>query len=275
MKHQDNHPFDIATGLTGEDTTRHGRTSDLYANMVGPFGGIIAATLLRATFDHESRQGTPVALTVNFAAPVSEGGFDIAVKVIRTNRSTQHWCMELSQQGQTAATATAVYAIRRDSWSSTELPPPPAVSDSGAGVRVTAEGLPAWVYRYDIRYVKGGIPPLIEIRDEKAFLGSEGIQWIRDEPGRAMDFFSLTAICDSFFPRIYVRRNQFVPAGTVSFSVYFHAGAEDLSAVGDSAVLGHARANRFYKTYFDQNAEIWSQDGRLLATSSQIVYFKE
>jgi hypothetical protein len=40
-------------------------------------------------------------------------------------------------------------------------------------------------------------------------------------------------------------------------------------------VLGVARASHFGKGYHDQVAEIWSRDGLLLATSHQIVYFKE
>ncbi|UXS59701.1 hypothetical protein [Staphylococcus ureilyticus] len=41
------HPFDIATSLKQQEIgVYHGHTSDDYANMVGPFGGVIASTLL-------------------------------------------------------------------------------------------------------------------------------------------------------------------------------------------------------------------------------------
>ena len=36
-----------------------------------------------------------------------------------------------------------------------------------------------------------------------------------------------------------------------------------------------ARANRFEQGFFDQSAEIWSADGALLASSHQVVYYKE
>lgn len=268
------HPFDEATRLTGAPDHCHGQTSPRYANMIGPFGGIVAATLLRAVMDHPDRRGDPLALTVNFAAPIGEARFDIDPKQVRTNRSTQHWTIALAQEGETAATATVVLASRRQTWSSTELPYP-AVPEATAGVRVAGEGLPAWLKSYDIRLLQGGIPPLLPITGEEAFRGSVSLQWVRDEPPRPMDFPSLTAICDTFFPRIYVRRSQLVPAGTVSFTVYFHVDGTALSALGDKAVLGHARANRFHNNYFDQTAEVWTPDGQLLATSSQVVYYKE
>ena len=50
--------------------------------------------------------------------------------------------------------------------------------------------------------------------------------------------------------------------------------ARQLSRRGEP-VLGTARALHFGKGYFDQTAEVWSDDGRLLAASHQVVYYKE
>ncbi len=268
------HPFDIATCLTGASENFRGQTSEHYDNMVGPFGGITAATILRAALDHSSCKGEPLALTVNYVAPITNGDFDINVKLVRTNRSTQHWIIELSQQSRISATATIVFADRRETWSSTELQFP-SVPDAKKIECISNEMFPTWLKNYDIRLIQGGIPPMITIENEEAFVDSASIQWIRDEPRRPIDFLSLTAISDTFFPRIYVRRNQFVPAGTVSLTVYFHADATALSAHGDKEVLGHARAKRFHNNYFDQTAEVWTSSGELLATSNQVVYFKE
>jgi hypothetical protein len=246
----DAHPFDEATRLTGEPGRYHGQTAARYANMIGPFGGIVAATLLRAVVDHPNRQGDPLAFTVNFVAPVGDGRFAIDTKVVRTNRSTQHWIIELSQAGEVAATATAVFASRRETWSSTELRCP-SVPEAKTGIKVAGDGLPAWLKCYDICLFQGGIPPLLAIENEDAFVRSVTLQRMRDEPPRPMDFLSLTAICDTFFPRIYVRRSGLVPAGTVSFTVYFHVDSEKIATIGDEAVVGIARANRFYNNYFD------------------------
>src|SRR6185437_8054365 len=126
----DTHPFDEALRLdTISADVRRGRTHPEWANMVGPFGGITAAAMLAAVEGHPDRIGEPLALTVNFAAPIAYGDFDIGVRAARTNRTNQHWIVELSQDGVVKTTATAVFAIRRESWTDTEAnaasaPPP-------------------------------------------------------------------------------------------------------------------------------------------------------
>ena len=62
------HPFDDATRVTAGDSRWTGHTSDDYWAFVGPFGGITAATLLRAIIEHPQRLGDALSLTVNFCA---------------------------------------------------------------------------------------------------------------------------------------------------------------------------------------------------------------
>jgi len=63
------HVFDEAIALTASSANLStGRTSEAYRNMVGPFGGITAATLLNAVLQHPERIGEPVSMTLNFAA---------------------------------------------------------------------------------------------------------------------------------------------------------------------------------------------------------------
>ena len=45
--------------------------------------------------------------------------------------------------------------------------------------------------------------------------------------------------------------------------------AEDITRV-----LATADSKIMHKSYADQNAELWSPNGRLLATTTQIAYFK-
>jgi acyl-CoA thioesterase len=98
--------------------------------------------------------------------------------------------------------------------------------------------------------------------------------WVRDNPSRPLDHAALAGLCDVFFPRVFLRRGGFVPAGTVSLTTYFHADHGHLQMVGEDFVLGRARANSFGGGYFDQSAMMWSRSGALLATTHQIVYFK-
>jgi acyl-CoA thioesterase len=266
------HPFDAATHLEpGGDGRWRGRTSPAYANMVGPFGGVTAAVALAAVLRHPQRRGEPVALTVNYAGPIADGDFDVEAEVVRTNRSTQHWFVRLRQGTQVAATATAVLALRRATWSAVETgfphaPPAHAVEPAPPLERVR------WTAAYEMRFVKG---PLEFVAAPPSDQDSVSLLWVRDEPPRPLDLLSLVALCDVFFPRIFVRRRTWVPIGTVSFTVYFHADAAALHAVGESPLLAHARAHQFRNGYFDQAAELWSPHGELLAVTHQVVYYRE
>jgi len=266
------HPFDDATQLTPTGPDRFAaRTTPAYANMVGPFGGITHAVMLEAVMSHADRVGEPIALTVNFAAPIAYGSFDIEARALRTNRSTQHWWIAMRQGGDVVTTATAVTATRRETWSAAEASMPgglPAPADLRPG---PTEGLPQWVQCYDMRFVDGGLAPF----DGKEKPDSVTRLWLRDEPPRPLTFTSLAAICDCFFPRIMVRRGRMVPAGTVSLTTCFHADGAMLQAQADRYVLGVARALNFRNNYFDQAAEIWGDTGQLLASSHQVCYFRD
>ena len=92
------HAFDQAIALQLQaDGSFLGHTSPAYANMVGPFGGITAAIALNAVLQHPQRLGEPISLTVNFAGPVGKGPITARARPARTNRSTQHWWVELLQ----------------------------------------------------------------------------------------------------------------------------------------------------------------------------------
>lgn len=259
----------IALEPVGDGRMR-GRTVPEWANMVGPFGGITAATLVHAIELQPDVLGLPVALTVNYLAPISDGAFDIQTRAVRTNRSNQHWIVELSQDGEVKTTATAVFGVRRDTWAATE-PTMPVVSPPE---RVEAGLNPlgvVWLANYDLRFVEGAIPQLETAAPADS---SETVMWVRDRPARPIDFASLTALCDIFFPRVYVRKGQLMPAGTISFTVYFHADEAELAEQGEQFVLGVARGQRFAAGHFDQSAQIWGRSGALLATTHQMVYFK-
>ena len=270
------HVFDQAIALhtLGEGRYR-GTTSPAYANMVGPFGGATAATALNAVLQHPALLGEPVALTVNFAAALADGPFTVTARPVRTNRSTQHWVMEITQpdaQGAEAAvlTATAVTAARRETWSTDDATMPTVPTPEAVG-RPNMAALVEWVRRYDIRIAEGAIPTAWDGGGD----ASRTTLWVREEPARALDFASLTAMADVFFPRVWLRRATRVPAGTVSMTVYFHAGAAQLADTGTGWLLGQAQAQGFRNGFFDQAAQVWNQAGALLASTHQVVYYKE
>jgi hypothetical protein len=261
------HAFDAAIALTPDGAGRlRGETSAGYWAFVGPFGGMTAAAMLRAVTTDPRAAGDPLALTVNYAAPIAQGAFDVHPRLLRANRSTQHWLVELSQgAAEPAAVATVVLAERRESWSQQiATPPTPAdapVYDSGPSAN--------WPARYRFRFASGA-PDFNgggtgETRSEV---------WIADAEPRVLDHASLAAMGDAFFGRIFHAKRGIVPFGTVSMTTHFHVSAEELAAASLTEVLGVADARTFHRSYGDQTGELWSASGRLLATTTQVFYFK-
>jgi acyl-CoA thioesterase len=262
------HLFDDATRVTAGDSCWQGQTSQDYWAFVGPFGGATAATMLRALIEHPQRSGDPLSFTVNFCAPVTQGGFDLDIRLVKANRSTQHWSVEMTQGGGEVATlATAVFAERRPSWSHQPASFPKATAFEQT-LPYAKIAIP-WVRQYDFRFVEGE-PKLGAAAPASAF----SKLWIGDRIPRKIDVLSLMSMSDAFFGRIFHARGELVPFGTVSLTTYFHADTEDLAAEDITRILAVADARIFHKSFGDQSGELWSPNGRLLATTTQIAYFK-
>src|SRR4051794_13915185 len=237
------HLFDDATRVASGDSRWSGHTSDDYWAFVEPFGGVTAATMLRAIIEHPQRSGDPLSLTVNFCAPIEQGAFDLDVRLIKANRSTQHWSVELTQGGTDVATfATAVFAVRRPSWAHQPAAFPQATPFDAARPYPTRSLGMSWVRQYDFRFLDGepkiGTP-------QPAPSSAFSKLWIGETNPRPVDMLSLLSMSDAFFGRIFHVRNEFVPFGTVSLTTYFHAAADDVAAEDITRVLALADAKVF------------------------------
>lgn len=266
------HALDLATRLDRVTAEKWaGQTSPSYANLGGPFGGWTAAILLRAVMLHERRQGSPVALTVNYCAAIADGAFEISCSERRTGKSTQHWSLELTQGERVAATASVVCGARRPVWSHHPAHPPKIAAPETLP-EFSAGGRSMWVDQYEFRFERGAIQ--FGTRGAKELRAPDSLLWMRDRPERGLDFVSLAALSDAFFIRAFVVRDQLVPVGTITLTTYFHADDAGLAEQGSDYLLGYATAHAFSGGFADQTAQLWGKNG-LLATSVQVVWYRE
>ena len=168
------------------------------------------------------------------------------------------------------AQAIAICALRRETWSHVEAARPevPPADQCAVAPPRKATG---FLQRYEFRLVRG--KPFAENADSLSYV------WVSDVPPRPLDFASLTALCDSFLPRIFLLRPDFVPIGTVSINIYFHAGEEVLARHGAAPLLAVAQAQAFSDGHFDHQGQLWgggdNGEDTLLATTQQLVWYKE
>jgi acyl-coenzyme A thioesterase PaaI-like protein len=269
----DGYLLDQALALRGESGLFEGHTHAAWANMVGPYGGITAALMVQAVVQSQCL-GEPVSLTINYAAALKDGPYRIRARAARTNRATQHWVLELTQHLDGAdavmATATVVTAARREVWRRQDLALPPVAAPETFAPVILFEAV-EWVRRYEIRLIEGAVPAVYDDRERD----SQTRMWLRDAQQRGLDLQAIACMSDAFYPRIWLRRARWVPTGTVSLSVYFHASGQELAEAGAQYVYAQARAQDFRHGFFDQTAHLWSRQGLLLASAHQIVYYKE
>lgn len=262
------HPFDAAMRMQwlGDDRFL-GHTSDAYRNMVGPYGGITAAHMLQAMLLHPQRQGDPVSLTVNYAAGVPDGAFHIDAVPVRTGGSTQHWSASMTSaveggeaQSAICTTALAVFGKRRDTWQHTIAQAPMLPPDDDMTPMRSTTAAP-WSERYERRMLND-------------FEQQEARSLLKDSPARPLDFPGLASLCDAFKPWIFAIRPERTVIGTVSLNIYFHIAGDELADVGDAQLMGRSRSNVVHRGFFDQESQVWTRDGRLLATTQQTIWFK-
>ena len=57
-------------------------------------------------------------------------------------------------------------------------------------------------------------------------------------------------------------------------SVYFHATADEIAAVGDDYILNEATGTRAEHSTSGQQANLWRSDGTLLITTEQLCWYR-
>lgn len=248
-----------------------GATTPAYWNMAGPFGGTTAALMLKAVTEHPERRGRPVALTVNFCGAVGEGAFDIAVRLVRDGRSTQHWQVEQSQDGKVVTTASAVTGPERQTWGHAPAKAPKVPRADALSVFDTSNRM-GWLQQYEFRYLQGA--PVAGSASAEAPGSALTQVWVRDRGDRPLDYPALAALADTFVVKILQVRGDVPPVATVSLSTYFLADEAALARQGARPILGVSDSRVFRHGFNDQSAELWSDDGELLAVSHQMVWFK-
>ncbi len=248
------------------------QTDPRYWMMKGPFGGWVSAIMLKAAMAAVETPEHPLSITINFFQPITERDVKLVVTPQQLTRTLSFLKVDAIQlvdgKDQLAASAMVILGRRRGNVQFKELAPPEHLPQPETLEPVSARvGAPPFFTNYELRPIIGR--PFQEADD------SYTLAYARDYPPSPLDVISLTALADIPSPRLFHRRAGFVPIATVTLSVYFHGLPQEIDAQGDRPVIMAARARLIQAGFFDQTLEIWSSSGALLATSEQMVWFKD
>jgi acyl-CoA thioesterase len=232
----------------------------------GPNGGYLAAVLVRAMQAELADEScTPRSLTIHYLRPPAEGEVEIAVTREREGRTVSSLTARLSQAGKLELLATAAFSSRGGGPSfqdarMPEVPPPGEVAEPSARL-VGMHG------RYDRRWVWGS--PGWNVDEGSG--GDEAVcgGWIRLAEPRAPDPALIAALSDAFPPAIYQRAFERAPGTpTLDLTVHFRAPLDALAP--DDWILARFVSRLARDGFVEEDGELWSPDGTLLAHSRQL-----
>ncbi|HEX5615408.1 MAG TPA: thioesterase family protein [Acidimicrobiia bacterium] len=232
----------------------------------GMFGGWTTAIALAAVLRTADVAHTPSAITINFLSAVAPGAaIEIRTERLGGGRSVSHWRADVhpAGSGELHATANVVLTDRRatDTHLQLVMPSAPEPDDLPEFHPPDPAG-----ERSVIRPVSG-MPPFG--RGDTYSVG-----WVRELSGRPVDHVQLAYLADQCAPRSFFWSDGPRRSATLTMTVYFHATADELAAVGDDYVLHEAFATRGVASTADQHVRMWSRSGTLLATSEQICLYR-
>lgn len=234
----------------------------------GPNGGYLAAIVLRALTDTVGdADRSPRSLTVHYAAPPEDGTIEIATSVERSGRSLSTLSARFEQDGKLIGLALAAFSKPRPGPEFCDLPrpdaPPPEDCPEPQLPPAAEFTPPAIATRWENRIVHGGQPGM----PTGAALVS---RWIRLPEGRVVDHLVATAITDAVIPAVFSRLGVGIIVPTVDLTIHFRTGLPAPDARPDDFVLAKFTTGAAADGFLEEDGEIWSRGGVLLAQSRQL-----
>ncbi len=230
----------------------------------GPNGGFVAALFMRAAEATVGSERAPRSLTIHFPRAPKAGSAELTVTVEREGGRATFLTARLEQAGEVQATAQAVLS---DNWeaegfSELEMPTVDPAGELYDPEPTEADGMPAMMQNYSVRPALGGA----------AFSGGEprtGV-WIRAREPRLLDPPLAAAILDAWFPAPFVRLPRPALAPTIDYTVHFRTPLPPPGADPADAYLAVFSSGLARHGFFEEDGELWSPDGVLLAHSRQL-----
>lgn len=242
---------------------------------VGVHGGFVTALVLRgmlAALDDPAR--VPRSLTVHFVSRTEEGPCEVAVRVARAGRSLHTLLARLEQDGEPRAVALGAFSPASSGPELADGTAPAAPASEEIPVFEPGPGTPEFFANVEFRPVVGGFAGAGE---HEMRVGG----WLRTRPALPVDAVVAAFFADTLWPAPYPRLEAPLLAPTIDLTIHFRRA---LPAIGPPAspavpsgepVLALFSSRLVHDGFFEEDGELWSRDGLLLAQSRQLALLRE
>jgi acyl-CoA thioesterase len=238
----------------------------------GPNGGYVAAIVVRALAEAVAdSERSPRSVTIHFTAPPEEGPVRLETRIERVGRSLTTATARMWQGQRLCAVALGAFSKERPgpSFQDVVMPevPPPARAPRLQG---TSPAPIAIRERYEQRSVASLLVPA---PGERAVTGG----WVRLAEPRLADAPLVAAFCDSWPPAVMQRAQHLHAPGrgvpTVDLTVHFRARLPLPDASPEDFYLALFHTTTARQGFLEEDGEIWSAKGVLVAQSRQLAVF--
>jgi hypothetical protein len=233
---------------------------------IGPHGGYLAAILMRGLeLTAGGGRRAPRSLTVHFLNTATPGPFELRTTKERSGGTLETVGLRLLQGEKPIVVGLGAMAAARSSVALTEARMPEtdpwrevAVSHFLTDSTVT-DLAPPFAVQLEYRHCLGP-DPLSGGRE--AVTGG----WLRFRDGRPLDLPAVAMLMDAWWPAVWSRLRAVPRTPTIDLTLHFRGLLEPTP----DPVLAVFRTRLAQDGLMDEEGELWSIDGRLLAQSRQL-----
>jgi acyl-CoA thioesterase len=266
--------FEQDTAVTRLDHNHFaGRLDPAWWIVEGPNGGYLAAILLRAlTLAVGDSARSPRSLTVHFTERPETGPVEIVTRVERRGRSLTTSSARMRQGDRLVALAVSAFSKPRASREFQHLQPPAVISaEKAAAPAFLKEGGPIPVHdRYEYRWA---IAEELWTHAERARSGA----WIRLREPSEVGYPLVAALTDALPPAVFsvaAGGEHFGGVPTIDLTIHFRAPLPWPGARPDGHLLAFFESQVVREGFIEEDGQIWSRDGVLLAQSRQLALLR-
>lgn len=250
----------------GGDGTYAREIDETWWGWNGQFGGYALALALEAcrlrNTDPSQRERS---ITMHFLRRMPAGVLQVEVVTERQGRTVTTFSLRMHVDGRLCAVGLVMFGSDRiaEEYQTVE---PPDLTLPRADETPKESTIPGKALRnFDIWPRHDGDPGAgVEAVDSGG--------WMRlSDPGGADERFALM-VADAYMPLSHLRFTQPAVGGTLDFTAHFREPVPDAVIDGTEPVRVHLRSARSHLGYVDEDASIWTADGRLVLQSRQVRY---
>ena len=230
----------------------------------GPHGGYLASIILRALMDAVGDpERAPRSLTVHYAAAPSAGPARIEVETVRAGSSLSTLSARMIQDDKAVAIALGAFSKEWGGLDYTDVELPDTVPPEEGFPVHEVDSVPEFVRRFNMMATLGD-PPMSG--SDTARLGG----WIRMADPVIADAVVVATLMDAWMPVVFPVATEQIVAPTIDLTIHFRAPLPHPGATPEDHYFAVFWSHLARDGFFEEDGELWSKDGVLLAQSRQL-----